>query len=96
MAKALTKSQIADHIAKKTGVTKKVATEMLNQLALLAYKEAKNSFTLPGIGKLVVVRRKARKGRNPQTGEVIRIPAKRVLKFRVAKACKDAVLGKKK
>ncbi|MBI5469280.1 MAG: HU family DNA-binding protein [Deltaproteobacteria bacterium] len=93
MAKALTKSQIADQIATKTGVTKKLAGEMLNLLAQLAYKNAKNSFTLPGIGKLVLVKRKARMGRNPQTGAAIKIPAKKVVKFRVAKACKDAVLG---
>jgi DNA-binding protein HU-beta len=94
MAKALTKSQIADNIAKKTGVTKKTAGDMLNQLAQLSYKEAKNSFTIPGVGKLVLVNRKARMGRNPQTGQAIKIPAKKVVKFRVAKACKDAVLGK--
>ena len=93
MAKALTKSQIADQIAKKAGVTKKIASEMINQLAQLSYKEAKNSFTIPGIGKLVLVKRKARMGRNPQTGVAIKIPAKRVVKFRVAKACKDAVLS---
>lgn len=93
MAKALTKAQIADQIAKKTGVTKKIALEMINQLAQISYKEAKNSFTIPGIGKLVLVKRKARMGRNPQTGAAIKIPAKRVVKFRVAKACKDAVLG---
>lgn len=93
MAKALTKSQIADHISKKVGVTKKLAGEMLNEVAQLAYKEAKNAFTLPGLGKLVLVKRKARMGRNPQTGVAIKIPAKKVVKFRVAKACKDAVLG---
>ncbi len=92
-AKSLTKNQVIDHLAKKTGVTKKLANELINEYALLAYKHAKNDFTIPGIGKLVVVRRKARKGRNPQTGQPIKIPAKRVLKFRVAKACKDAVLG---
>ena len=95
MAKALTKSQIAEQIATKTGVTKKTAGEMLNLLAQLSYKNAKNSFTIPGIGKLVLVKRKARMGRNPQTGAAIKIPAKRVVKFRVAKACKDAVLGEK-
>ncbi len=95
MAKALTKSQIADSLAKKGGTTKKAAVQMLETLVSLAYKEAKNSFTVPGLGKLVVVNRKARMGRNPQTGEPIKIPAKRVLKFRVAKACKDAVLGKR-
>lgn len=95
MAKALTKSQIADSISKKIGVTKKIAGEMINHLAQLSYKEAKNSFTIPGVGKLVLVKRKARVGRNPQTGVAIKIPAKKVVKFRVAKACKDAVLGTK-
>jgi DNA-binding protein HU-beta len=95
MAKAMTKSQIADFIAKKADLKKKVAVQILEDLATLAYKEAKNSFTLPGLGKLVLVNRKARMGRNPQTGEAIKIPAKKVVKFRVAKACKEAVLGKK-
>ena len=95
MAKAMTKSQVTDHLAGKAGITKKAAGELLDNLAALAYKEAKNTFTLPGLGKLVLVNRKARMGRNPQTGEPIKIPAKRVVKFRVAKACKDAVLGKK-
>ncbi len=95
MGKPMTKSQIADQVAKKSGITKKAAGQILDDIAALAYKEAKNNFTLPGIGKLVLVNRKARMGRNPQTGEAIKIPAKRVVKFRVAKACKDAVLGKK-
>ncbi len=95
MAKPMTKAKTIEHLAKKTGLTKKDVTNVLNEFTTLAYKQAKNSFTIPGIGKLVVVKRKARKGRNPQTGETIRIPAKRVVKFRVAKACKDAVLGKK-
>jgi DNA-binding protein HU-beta len=95
MAKPMTKSQIADHLAKKTGITKKTAVQVLDELAALAYKEAKNTFTIPGIGKLVLVNRKARIGRNPQTGEQIKIPAKKVVKFRVSKVCKDAILGKK-
>ena len=95
MAKAMTKSQIADFIAKKADLKKKVAVQILEDLATLAYKEAKNSFTLPGLGKLVLVNRKARMGRNPQTGEPIKIPAKRVVKFRLAKSLKDSVLGKK-
>jgi DNA-binding protein HU-beta len=95
MAKALTKSQIASEIATKTGITKKSATEVLECLVQLAYKNAKNTFTLPGLGKLVLVNRKARVGRNPATGETIQIKAKRVVKFRVAKAAKDAILGKK-
>ena len=95
MAKAMTKSQISEHMAGKAGITKKAAGQFLDDLASLAHKEAKNSFTLPGIGKLVLMNRKARMGRNPQTGEPLKIPAKRVVKFRVAKACKDSVLSKK-
>ncbi|MEW6248068.1 MAG: HU family DNA-binding protein [Nitrospirota bacterium] len=95
MAKSMTKSQIADHLAGKAGITKKAAVQILDELAALAYKEAKNTFTVPGIGKLVLSNRKARMGRNPQTGEPIKIPAKRVVKFRVAKVAKDAILGKK-
>jgi DNA-binding protein HU-beta len=90
---AFTKSQIIDAIAEKTSVDKKVAEAMLDCLAQLAYEHAKDEFTLPGIGKLVVVERKARVGRNPQTGAEIQIPAKRALKFRVAKAAKDAILA---
>jgi DNA-binding protein HU-beta len=95
MAKAMTKSQIADYIAKKADIKKKVSVQILEEIAALAYKEAKNAFTLPGLGKLVLVQRKARMGRNPQTGEAIKIPAKKVVKFRVAKAAKEAILGKK-
>jgi len=95
MAKALTKSQIAAEIATKNDISKKAATEILESIAQLAYKHAKDSFTLPGLGKLVLVNRKARMGRNPATGETIQIKAKRVVKFRVAKASKDAILGTK-
>jgi DNA-binding protein HU-beta len=95
MAKTLSKSQIAQEIAEKAGITKKAAVGILEIIADLAYKNAKNSFVLPGIGKLVLVNRKARMGRNPATGEAIKIPAKKVVKFRVAKAAKDAILGKK-
>ena len=95
MAKALTKSQIAAEIATKTGITKKTATRFWRCIVQLAYKNAKNTFTLPGLGKLVLVNRKARMGRNPATGETIKIKAKRVVKFRVAKAAKDAILGTK-
>ena len=69
--------------------------QTIETLVELAYKNAKNSFTIPGLGKLVMVNRKARMGRNPATGEQIKIPAKRVVKFRVAKAAKDAILGSK-
>ncbi len=94
MAKALSKSQVAAALAEKVGITKKQSVQYLDELAQLAYKNAKNTFTLPGVGKLVLVNRKARIGRNPATGEQIQIPAKRVVKFRVAKAAKDAILGK--
>jgi DNA-binding protein HU-beta len=96
MAKARTKSQIAAELAVGTSITKKTAADILDQLAEMSHKNAKNTFTLPGIGKLVLVNRKARIGRNPATGEQINIPAKKVVKFRVAKAAKDAILGPKK
>ncbi|MBI4560016.1 MAG: HU family DNA-binding protein [Candidatus Hydrogenedentes bacterium] len=89
--KAKTKAQIIAHLADKTGLAKKQVDAVLATLTDLAYKEAKNGFTLPGLGKLVIVNRKARTGRNPATGETIKIPAKRVLKFRIAKAAKDGV-----
>lgn len=93
--KPLTKAQVLDHIATKAAITKKTANVVLEEFTRLAYKEAKNTFTIPGIGKLVLAKRKARLGRNPATGATIKIPAKTVVKFRIAKACKDAVLNKK-
>ena len=93
MAKAMTKSQIMSTLADKTGLTKKEVICVVQTLVELAYSEASNGFTVPGLGKLVKRRRKARMGRNPATGEAIKIPAKTVLKFRIAKAAKDAVLG---
>ena len=92
----MTKSQIASSLAETAGISKKQSAAYLEAMANLAYKQAKNSFTIPGIGKLVLVNRKARIGRNPATGEEIQIPAKKVVKFRVAKAAKDAILGAKK
>jgi len=89
--KAMTKAQILTTLAEKTGLSKKDVGNVLSELTNLAYKEAKTGFTVPGLGKLVVVNRKARMGRNPATGESIKIPAKRVLKFRIAKAAKDAI-----
>jgi DNA-binding protein HU-beta len=80
MAKSSTKSQIAASVAETVGITKKQAVETIEALVALAYKIAKNKFTLPGLGKLVLVNRKARMGRNPATGEAIKIPAKRVVK----------------
>ena len=95
MAKAMTKSQVLKALAEKVDIPKKQAVALMEELAALAYREAKNGFTIPGLGKLVVVHRKARMGRNPMTGEAIKIPAKKVLKFRIAKAAKDAVMKKK-
>lgn len=89
----MTKSQIAAHLSQKSGLTKKATTQFLEDLATLAYREAKNAFSFPGLGKLVLRNRKARIGRNPQTGAEIKIAAKRVIKFRVSKAAKDAILG---
>jgi DNA-binding protein HU-beta len=89
----MTKSQTLNNLAEKTDLSKAQVGQLLEELASLAYVEAKNGFTIPGIGKLVLVNRKARMGRNPATGEEIHIPAKTVVKFRVAKACKEAVLS---
>jgi len=92
MAKPMTKSQIIAAVAEKADISKVQAKDALEGLAALAYEGAVDGFTIPGIGKLVIVDRKARMGRNPATGETIHIAAKRVLKFRIAKAAKDAVL----
>ena len=92
-AKPMTKSQIMTKLAEETDLPKKKVTEVVETLVNMAYKEAKKGFTIPGLGKLVLVKRKARMGRNPQTGEAIKIPAKKVLKFRISKAAKDAILG---
>jgi len=93
MAK-MTKSQLLAALADKTGLSKKDVTNLLDVMTEMAYSEVKKAgeFVVPGIGKLVKVQRKARDGRNPATGESIKIPAKTVVKFRVAKAAKDAVL----
>ena len=92
-ATPMSKSKVIAYIAEKSEVSKKTAAAMLEALTDLAHKEAKKGFTIPGLGKLVVVNRKARMGRNPATGATIKIPAKKVLKFRIAKAAKDAILG---
>jgi len=91
MAKALTKAQLAAVLAEKSGLTKKAGIEILETLAALAQKHTKNNFTLPGIGKFVIHRRKARMGRNPKTLQPVPIPARNVVKFRVAKALSEAV-----
>ena len=96
MAKALTKSQIVVEVAEAAEISKKQAVVALETLSALAYKNAKNGFTVPGLGKLVLLDRKARMGRNPATGATIKIAAKKVVKFRIAKAAKDAILGAKK
>jgi len=88
----MTKTQIVKELAEVMTISKKQAACALEALTKMAYREAKNGFTLPGIGKLVVADRKARMGRNPKTGETIQIPAKRVVKFRVAKAAKEGIL----
>ncbi len=95
MAKGMTKSETLNALAEKTGKTRKEVGEMLDAIVNLAYAEAKSKgeFTIPGLGKLLKKHRDARMGRNPATGESIKIPAKTVCKFRVAKAAKDAILA---
>jgi len=88
----MTKMQTVAALAEKTGLPKAQVERVLDELANLAYGQARNGFMIPGIGKLVLVNRKARVGRNPATGETIQIPARQVVKFRVAKVCKEAVL----
>jgi DNA-binding protein HU-beta len=96
--KPMTKSQIVSHFAGKFELSKKASAAILDEVAALAVSETKKNgaFTLPGIGKLVLVKRKARKGRNPATGAEINIPAKTVVKMRIAKACKEAIVPPKK
>ncbi|HYA90102.1 MAG TPA: HU family DNA-binding protein [Thermodesulfobacteriota bacterium] len=96
--KPLTKAQIVSYFAKKFDLSKKVGSSIIEEMAALAVAETKKAgaFTFPGVGKLVLVRRKARVGRNPATGEPINIPAKTVVKMRIAKACKDAIVPPKK
>jgi len=90
--KPLSKSKVIESLAERSGLSKAEVKTFLEAQAQLAYAEAKDGFTIPGIGKLVVVNRKARMGRNPATGQEIHIPAKTVLKFRIAKAAKDSSL----
>lgn len=91
---AMTKSQMVAALADSAGLSKKDIGNVLDKMTEMAYKEVKKSgvFIVPGLGKLVKVQRKARLGRNPATGEQIQIPAKTVVKFRIAKAAKEAVL----
>jgi DNA-binding protein HU-beta len=96
--KKLSKTQLATELAEATGTNKKTAVAFMEALSSIAYREAKRAgeFTIPGVGKLVKKQTKARLGRNPATGAEINIPAKTVIRFRVAKAAKDAVIGAKK
>jgi DNA-binding protein HU-beta len=93
-AKPITKAQLVGELAEKLGATKKDVTGFFDMLSGIGCRETKKKgeFTLPGFGKLVMAKRKARIGRNPATGEEIEIKAKTVVKFRVAKACKDAII----
>jgi len=97
MATGMTKTQLVRHIAEKHELSNKQAAAILEHLAETAIRETKKNglFVLPGLGRLVKSNRKARMGRNPQTGEAIKIPAKTVVKFRVAKAAKDSIAPKK-
>jgi DNA-binding protein HU-beta len=96
--KPMTKGQIVSYFAGKFELTKKTASGIIEEVAGLAVSETKKtgSFTVPGIGKLVLVKRKARMGRNPATGATIKIPAKTVVKMRIAKAAKEAIVPKRK
>ena len=98
MATKMTQSQMIKELAAATGVPSKTAKMLVTSYAELAVKETKKNgvAVLPGIGRLVRVDRKARMGRNPATGEAIKIPAKKVVKFRVAKAVKDSIVPPKK
>lgn len=95
---ALTKAQTAAKLADATGLTKKQVNAFFDELSKIAYKEAKNTFVVPGLGKLVLASRPSREmvmRFGPKAGQTVKVPAKKVLKFRVAKAAKDAILGKK-
>lgn len=93
----MTQTQVIQHLSTKTGIGKKEVKTMLAEFSALAVNETKKKgmFVMPGIGRLVRVERKARTGRNPATGEAIKIPAKKVVKFRIAKAVKDAIVPPK-
>jgi DNA-binding protein HU-beta len=94
----MTQTQIVQTLAEKCEITKKQSKMMMDSLAETAVAQVKKNgvFVLPGIGRLVRLDRKARMGRNPATGETIKIAAKKVVKFRVAKAAKDAIVPPKK
>ena len=96
MAKAMTKSEIAAHLAEKVGISKKQVNQLMEAQAELAYRQAKNTFVIPGIGKLVLAESPAREmimRFGPNAGQTIKVPKKKRVKFRIAKAAKDAILG---
>ncbi|HEX4808844.1 MAG TPA: HU family DNA-binding protein [Bryobacteraceae bacterium] len=97
-AKKMTQTAIIKELAETTGISNKVAKHFLETYASLAVRETKKNgvFVMPGVGRLVRADRKARVGRNPATGEAIKIPAKKVVKFRLSKAVKDAIVPPKK
>jgi DNA-binding protein HU-beta len=96
--KPITKNQIVTHFAEKFELSKKVASSIIDEMAMLAIAETKKAkaFTFPGVGKLVLVKRRARKGRNPATGEEIDIPVRVGVKMRIGKACKEAIVPPKR
>jgi DNA-binding protein HU-beta len=96
--RAMTKSEVAATLAEKVGISKKQVNQFFQAQSELAYKQAKNQFVIPGIGKLVLTERPAREmvmRFGPKQGQTVKIPKKKVLKFRVSKAAKDAILGSK-
>ena len=95
----MTKSEIAAQLADTVGISKKQVNMFFEAQATLAYKQAKNQFVIPGLGKLVLAERAAREmvmRFGPKTGQTVKVPKKKVLKFRISKAAKDAILGAKK
>ena len=95
--KRMSQSEVVNHFAEKYGMKRAQVKELFEEMANLAASEVKENgeFVLPGFGKIVLSERKAREGRNPQTGETIQIPAKTTLKFRLSKGMKDSVVPKK-
>lgn len=95
----MTKSEIASTLADQVGISKKQVNQFFEAQANLAYKQAKNQFVIPGVGKLVLAERAAREmvmRFGPKAGQTVKVPKKKVLKFRISKAAKDAILGVKK
>ncbi len=89
----MTKADIVDYMSDRMDMTKTAVRRFFGEFAELAYREAENDVRIPGLGKITIVQRKARKGRNPRTGETIHIPARRALKFKFSKAAREGVFG---